>query len=212
VLPEEPEHVAAVLTGHLHRSPVEPDRAVDVYDAVDALHAVVDALRVERIELRAADVAGYQRGRSAEVVAGDAVVGAVGEVATTVVAALGLESPVVGFEVDVDALASAPRRDQRFRALSRYPASMIDLAFVADAAVPAAAMEATLRDAAGDLLEQVRCFDEFTADAMGAGRRSLAFALRLRAPDRTLTDTEVADLRRRAIDAVVAAHGAELRG
>jgi phenylalanyl-tRNA synthetase beta chain len=89
---------------------------------------------------------------------------------------------------------------------------MVDLAFVVDAAVPAAAIEATIRAATGDVLERVRCFDEFTSDALGAGRRSLAFALRFRAADRTLTDADVAALRSRAIDAVVAAHGAELRG
>jgi phenylalanyl-tRNA synthetase beta chain len=58
----------------------------------------------------------------------------------------------------------------------------------------------------------VRAFDEFRSDALGPGRRSLAFALRFRAPDRTLTDAEIAGLRQSAIDAVVGAHGAELRG
>jgi len=71
---------------------------------------------------------------------------------------------------------------------------------------------ATLRGAVGDPLEDVRLFDVFTSDAFGAGRRSLAFALRFRLPDRTLTDADVATLRQQAIDAVVAAHDAELRG
>jgi phenylalanyl-tRNA synthetase beta chain len=211
-LPEEPEHVAAVIAGSVRRAPVEPDRPIDVYDAVDALRAVSDALRIEGIELRSADVVGYQRGRAAEVVAGGVVIGALGQVADDVVDALNLEPPVVAFEVALDGLAAAPRRDTEFHALSRFPVSMVDLAFVVDAAVPAAAIEATIRAATGDVLERVRCFDEFTSGALGAGRRSLAFALRFRAPDRTLTDADVAALRSRAIDAVVAAHGAELRG
>jgi phenylalanyl-tRNA synthetase beta chain len=210
-LPDEPEHVAAVIAGRVPRAPVEPDRAVDVYDAVDALRAVSDALRIEALELRGADVAGFQRGRAAEVVAGGVVVGAVGQVAQTVVEALHLESPVVAFEVALDGLTAAPRRPLEFRPLSRYPVSMIDLAFVADASVPAAAIEATIRAATGEALEGIRCFDEFVSDALGVGRRSLAFALRFRAQDRTLTDADVAALRGRAIDAVVAAHGAELR-
>ncbi len=211
-LPDEPEHVAAVITGSVDRAPVEADRAVDVYDAVDALHAVRDALRIAGLELRAADVAGFRRGRAAEVVAGAVVVGTVGQVADEVVEALHLESPVVAFEVALDGLAAAPRRSLDFRPLSRFPASMIDLAFVADVSVPAAAIESTIRSATGEVLEGVRCFDEFTSDALGAGRRSLAFALRFRASDRTLTDADVAALRTRVIDAVVAAHGAELRG
>ena len=94
---------------------------------------------------------------------------------------------------------------------SRFPASTIDLAFEVPDAVAATAVERTLRDAGRDLLEDVRVFDEFRSDALGSGRRSLAFTLRFRAPDRTLTDAAVADLRQRAIDAVRAAHGAELR-
>ena len=211
-LPEEPEHVAAVLAGRSagrRWSRIGPSTCTT---SSDAWRAVTDALRVEQVELRSADVAGYQRGRAADVVVGGVVVGAIGQVSDAVVDALGLESPVVAFEVDLDGVASAPRRTQEFQPLSRFPASMIDLAFVADASISAGAIEATLRDATGALLERVRCFDEFTADSLGAGRRSLAFALRFRAPDRTLTDADVAELRTRAIDAVVAAHGAELRG
>ncbi len=80
-----------------------------------------------------------------------------------------------------------------------------------DDSVPAAAITATLRDAAGDLVEDVRVFDEFRAATLGADARSLAVALRFRAPDRTLTDAEVADLRQRCVDAVAAAHHATLR-
>jgi phenylalanyl-tRNA synthetase beta chain len=96
--------------------------------------------------------------------------------------------------------------------VSRYPASSIDLAFVVSDSVPAGDIMRTLRAAGGELLEQVSVFDTFRSDAIGPGRVSLAFSLQFRAPDRTLTDGEVAGLRRQAIDAVVAAHGAELRG
>ena len=109
---------------------------------------------------------------------------------------------------------SLPRRGATVssRPPSRFPPSSIDLAFSAPDTVPADAIARTLRDAIGDLLEDVRPFDVFQSDALGAGRRSIAFALRFRAPDRTLTDAEIADLRQRAIDAVIAAHAAELRG
>ena len=73
-------------------------------------------------------------------------------------------------------------------------------------------MAATLRSAGGGLLEEVRLFDVFRSEALGPSRKSLAYALRFRAPDRTLTDDEVAKLRQRCIDAVRKVHGAELRG
>src|SRR5262249_54816331 len=83
-LPEEPQHLAVGIPGGVLRPPVGPARLVDVYDAVDALRAVGDALRLEPLTLDPADVPAYRRGRSALVRAGDVVVGAVGEVADDV--------------------------------------------------------------------------------------------------------------------------------
>jgi phenylalanyl-tRNA synthetase beta chain len=201
-----------VIAGHIRRRPVEVDRPVDVYDAIDALRVMADAVAVVALDLEAAEIAGFRPGRAARVLADGAELGVVGEVADTVIDALGLESPVVAFEVSLDALVAAPRRDQMFSPPSRFPASTVDLAFVLHDAVPAAAIERTVRAAVGELLEDVRAFDVFRADALGGDRRSVAFALRFRASDRTLTDSEVGELRQRAIDAVTAAHGAELRG
>ena len=210
-LPEEPEHLAVAIAGTVRRRPVEDDRPVDVYDAVDSLHAVADALAVDDLGLEPGDVDGYRPGRAARVVVGGSDIGAVGEVDDIVVAALGLERPVVALEIALDGLFAAPRRDRQFRPPSRFPASTIDLAFSLADSVPAAAVEATVRGAVGELLEDVHVFDEFRSDALGAGRRSLAFALRFRAPDRTLTDAEVGELRQRAIDAVTGDHDAQLR-
>jgi phenylalanyl-tRNA synthetase beta chain len=80
-----------------------------------------------------------------------------------------------------------------------------------DEAVPAGAVEATLRAAGGDLLADVRLFDVYRGEGLADGRRSLAYALRFQAPDRTLTDAEVGEARTRLIDAVESAHGATLR-
>jgi len=96
--------------------------------------------------------------------------------------------------------------------LSTYPAATMDLAFVLDETVPAAAVLATVRAAGAELVEDARVFDEFRADALGAGTRSLAVAIRFRAADRTLQDKELGEVRRRCIDAVVRDHGAVLRG
>ncbi len=211
-LPDEREHLALALTGMVRRRPVEDDRPVDVYDAVDALRTVAEALGIAAVGLDAADLAGYRAGHAARVLADGDDIGAVGEVGAAVVDALRLEAPVVAFEVSLDRLFAASRRDRSFVPLSRYPALTFDLAFVLPDAVPAAAVVASLRAAIEpEVLEDVRVFDEFRSGALGSGRRSMAFALRLRAPDRTLTDAEVSRFRRRAIDAVVEAHGAELR-
>ena len=76
----------------------------------------------------------------------------------------------------------------------------------------AADIEATLTTAAGPMLEELRLFDVFRAESIGAGQKSLAFALRFRAHDRTLTDDEIARLRQACIDAATKSHNAVLRG
>jgi phenylalanyl-tRNA synthetase beta chain len=204
--------VAIALSGTVRRSPIEPDRARDVHDAVDAVRVIADALGVAELTLEADSVRGFRAGRAARVLVSGVDAGVVGEIAPDVLTAVGLTGPVVAAELALDALFDAPRRDRTFRTPSRFPASAIDLAFVVDESVPADSITVTLRTAVGDLLEAVRVFDVFRSDALGEQRRSLAFALRLRAADRTLTDAEVGELRRRAIDAVVDAHGAQLRG
>jgi len=211
-LPDEPEHVAIAWSGGVRRRPVEDDRPVDVYDAVDAVRAVLDALGVADVVLEPVTNTGFRPGRAARVLVSGVEAGTVGEIAPAVLDALNLEAPVVAAELELDVLLDAPRRNRTFRAPSRFPASLLDLAFVVDESVAAASIEATLRAELGDVLEAVRCFDVFRADSLGAGRRSLAFTLRLRAPDRTLTDTEAGELRARAVGAVEQAHGAELRG
>ncbi len=209
LLPDERDGVAVVFAGSVLRRPAEPDRPVDVYDLADTVRALGDALDLASLELVATDVAGFAAGRAASLVLDGVVVGGAGEIAAD---ALDAEVPVVALELDLDALLAGERRDRTFRPLSRFPASNIDLAFVLDERIAAATVLTTLRATGTGLIEAVRVFDEFRSDALGPGRRSLAFAIRYRSPERTLTDDEVGGLRQAAIDAVVTAHDAELRG
>jgi phenylalanyl-tRNA synthetase beta chain len=212
VLPEEPNHLAVALAGTVHRRPVEADRSVDAFDAVDVLRAVFDALEMSAGRTEAAVRPGFAAGRAAAVVVDDCDIGAVGELDDSLVRSLELVPPVVGFELDLDRLLAASRRDRMFRPPSPYPPSIIDLAFVVAEDVPAGDVAATLRAAAGELLEDVRPFDVFRSEGLGERRKSLAFALSFRAPDHTLTDDEVGEVRRRCVDAAAREHGAELRG
>jgi phenylalanyl-tRNA synthetase beta chain len=196
----------------VRRAPHEPDRPIDVYDATAVFDAIAQELRLANVRYASATVPGFRAGRHAEVIVDDDfVVGAVGEIAPDVIAEVGASAPIVACELDVGALLAATRRERRAAPVSRYPAATIDLAFVVDDSVPAVDLEATIARAAGDLLEDLRLFDVFRSDALGSGRVSLAFALRLRASDRTLTDEEVGELRSTVIDTARVVHGAELR-
>jgi phenylalanyl-tRNA synthetase beta chain len=211
-LPDEREHLAVVLAGTVFRLPHEPNRPVDGHDVVGRLETVAEALALADWCLQPGDAAGFAPGRAALVVVDGSPVGVVGEVDAAVRARIGLAGPVAAMEVNLSQLLDATRKERRAVTPSRYPASTIDLAFVLDESVPAGAAQRTLTRTAGNLLEDVHLFDVFHSDALGPNKKSLAFGLRFRAPDRTLTDEEVGGLRRRLIDAMAKEHGAVLRG
>ena len=147
-------------------------------------------------------------------------VGVVGELHPQVTASLGLSdasgrSIRVGWlDLDLDVLlepGSLSRRPEQAVPVSRFPSSDVDLAFVVDETVPAAAVASTLLDAGGAELESVTLFDVYRGPSVPEGTRSLAYRVRLCALDHTLTDAELAELRASMIAAVESGHGASLR-
>lgn len=212
LLPVERDHVGVVATGCVRERPFAPDREVEPADAVAWLEALTDALRLADVRLVAGGGPGFDPRRSARVLVGGAEVGSVGQVAPAASAHHGVDAGAIAFELDLGKLFGATRRRLPLAPVSRFPSSGIDLAFIVADTVPAGDVLRTLREAGSELLESVSVFDTFRSEAIGPGRGSLAFSLRFRAPDRTLTDAEVTAMRQRAIDAVVAAHGVELRG
>jgi phenylalanyl-tRNA synthetase beta chain len=133
-----------------------------------------------------------------------------GEVDPAVSAAYGVSGRVGWLNLSLPAVAAAGRRPLVAGDVSRYPASDVDLALVAADEVPASDVAAALRAAGANLVEDVVLFDVYRGDRLGAGRRSLAFRVRLRAVDRTLSDSELAETRAGLIAAATAV-GAELR-
>jgi phenylalanyl-tRNA synthetase beta chain len=111
-------------------------------------------------------------------------------------------------EVNLELLISHAPAAVQSVPFSSYPVAKEDVAFELDAAVAAGDVGRTIREAAGELLESVRVFDVYTGAPIPAGKKSLAFALRFRAPDRTLTEAETAEVRDRAVAAVVREFGA----
>jgi phenylalanyl-tRNA synthetase beta chain len=112
-------------------------------------------------------------------------------------------------ELDLDLL---PLLDERpVPRVSPYPPVAVDVALVAATTVPAAELTDALLDGGGDLLEDVRLFDVYTGEQVGSGNRSLAYTLRFRAPDRTLTSEEANAARDAAVAVAAQRHGARLR-
>ncbi|WP_148574852.1 phenylalanine--tRNA ligase subunit beta [Nocardioides caldifontis] len=210
-LPDQPLHLAVVLTGERERTGWwGPGRAATWSDAIQAVRDVAQVLGVE-VEVRSASVAPWHPGRCAELLVGDVSLGHAGELHPKVCTAFGLPARAAAAEIDLDLLLerAAPPSGP---VVSSFPVAKEDVALVVDAALPAGELAATLREGAGELLESVRLFDLYTGAQVGGGKKSLAFALRFRAPDRTLNDEEITAAREGAVALAAERHGAVLRG
>ena len=211
-LPRQPHRVATVLAGHR-----EPDgwwgagRAAGWADAVESARTVAAAAGVE-LTVRQEQHAPWHPGRCAALYVGDRLVGHAGELHPRVVKALHLPERTCAMELDVDLLTADGVRQAEGPKISGFPVATQDVALVVDAAVPAAEVEAALRSGAGPLLESLRLFDVYTGEQIGADKKSLAYALRFRAADRTLTAEEATAAREAAIAEAVSRTGASLRG
>lgn len=216
-VPAQPEKVGIVLVGNRELAGVDsagPSSAqpYTYADAIGLVHRIAEILDVNVTVRQAPDHAPWHPGRCAGFYVGQQHVGHAGELAPKALAALGLPERACAAEIDLSALlAAAPREPKQMGRLALYPPVKEDIALVVDADVPAAELLSTVRAAGGELLEDVRIFDQYVGDSIPAGTKSLAFALRFRAPDRTLKAAESA----RARDDIVAAagekHGATLR-
>ena len=209
-LPRQPQHVAAVLTGLREpRGPWGEGRRSEAADAFEAVRIIGRASGVE-VTLRPAQHLPWHPGRCAEVLVGDTVVGHAGQLHPAVIERSGLPKGTCAVELNLDAIPiveafPAPR-------VSPFPAVFQDVSLVVDADVPAQAVQDAVRDGAGELLEDVRLFDVFTGPQVGDDRKSLTFALRFRAADRTLTEDEASGARDAAVERAAEQVGAVLRG
>jgi phenylalanyl-tRNA synthetase beta chain len=213
IVPEQPWHLAAVLTGE--RAPAGwwgAGRSATWSDAIEAARIALSAagMTQDRISVRAADHAPWHPGRCAAIAVDGTVIGYAGELHPGVLSALDLPKRTCAMELDLDAIPATPVT-QAVR-ISTFPPALIDVALVVDEAVPAAEVEAALTEGAGPLLEAVRLFDVYASEQVGAGRKSLAYKLTFRAPDRTLTVDEAVAARDTAVALAASRVGAVLRG
>jgi phenylalanyl-tRNA synthetase beta chain len=211
-VPPQPRHVGLLLAGDRDRAGWWGDgRPAALTDAVELARTVGEALGLA-LEVSADAVPPFHPGRCARVTLADGtVVGHVGELHPKVVAALGLPTRTVAGELDLDVLTVASEATVQARTLTTFPMAQSDVAVVVDEAVPADAVQRSLRDGAGEHLEALTLFDVYRGDQVGEGRKSLAYRLTFRAPDRTLTTDEVSALRDTALRAAAEAVGAVQR-
>ncbi|MFL0182023.1 phenylalanine--tRNA ligase subunit beta [Mycobacterium sp. SMC-15] len=209
-LPHQPQHIAVALTGLAEpRGPWGPGRPVEAADAIEAARVIARASGVE-VTLRSGAYLPWHPGRCAQVLVGETPIGYAGQLHPAVIERAGLPKGTCAVELNLDdipvtTMLPAPR-------VSPFPAVFQDLALVVDEKVTAQSVADAVREGAGELLEDIALFDVYTGPQVGEGRKSLAFALRFRAADRTLTEDEASTARDAAVARAAEAVGAVLRG
>ncbi|MGX5208608.1 phenylalanine--tRNA ligase subunit beta [Streptomyces violaceus] len=215
-LPDQPRQVAVVLAGAREQAGWwGKGRPADWADAVEAARTIAHEAGAELV-IRKGQYGPWHPGRCAELAVtvdgAERVVGHAGELHPRVVKALGLPARTCAMEIDLDAVEAAGDATAAAPRISTFPVATQDVALVVDAFVPTVDVEAALREGAGELLESIRLFDVYeNVEQLGEGRKSLAYALRFRASDRTLTVDEASAARDAAVALAGERVGAELR-
>ena len=233
-IPPQRRHVAVLLTGaHIAKQPGQPALAVELADAVDAVRTIataagvaVDVAQGERAALHpgrtgvltarpsAISGSGSGIGGSGSGTGGSGsgtVVGYVGELLPAVAEASDLPGRVIVAELDLDLLLSLAGERVVAASLSGFPAATQDVSLVVPAGTPAGDVRAALVEGAGELLESLRLVDDYRGDGLPDGSKSLTFALRFRAPDRTLTAAEATESKLLGVAVAEQRFGAKLR-
>ncbi|MFJ6435854.1 phenylalanine--tRNA ligase subunit beta [Streptomyces sp. NPDC091416] len=215
-LPRQPRRAAVVLAGAREQAGWwGKGRPADWADSVEAARTIAREAGVG-LTVRAAQHAPWHPGRCAALYATvdgrETLFGYAGELHPRVIKELHLPERTCAMEVELDVLEQAVDGALRAPRISTFPVATQDVALVVDGGVPAADVEQALRDGAGELLESLRLFDVFTGEQIGGGRKSLAYALRFRATDRTLTVDEASAARDAAVALAAERTGAVLRG
>ena len=215
--PKEKERVAAVLAGAMgdpawNNTPA----AFDFFDGKGIIESLLHELATPKVRfkaLSAEEAPHLQPGRAAQVLSGGTVLGWVGEIHPLAADAFEATAPVVAFELDLDALVKTSQPARDYVDVPLFPAVTMDIALVVDEDVTNEKLMQVMRSAGGKLLSSIQLFDVYRdEERLGAGKKSMAYALEYRSPDKTPTAEEVNKQHERLIKKTCGATGAEVRG
>lgn len=211
LLPAQPLHLGVLLTGALRPAALgAKPTPVAWSDAIETALALGVELGVT-IDVATGDYAPWHPGRCASLAVNGVHLGYAGELAPKALENLGLPKRSVALELNLCALLEVAHVVAAAPTVWTFPVAKEDIALVVKADVAATDVLNVVRAGAGDLLEDIRLFDVYEGTQVGQGHKSLAFALRFRAQDRTLAAEEVATARQAGVDAAAKAFGATLR-
>jgi phenylalanyl-tRNA synthetase beta chain len=210
-IPPQPRRIAAVFVGDVvSKQPGQLAVASGIADALGVVHVIAAALSVE-VRIATGSHKALHPGRTAEIWVGDRSVGFAGELLPALADDLDLPRVVAVVELDLDTLIELGAREVAATAIASMPAATQDLSLVVVGDVPAGELLATVIEGAGSLLETARLVDDYRGAGIDEGQKSLTFALRFRAPDRTLTAAEASAAKLAAVQLAAERFGATLR-
>lgn len=210
-IPPQHRHVAVLLTGNV--SPRQPGRAAEpagLVEALDAVRVIAAAAGVE-IDVEQGERAALHPGRTGILRVAGEEIGYVGEVHPAVAEDADLPGRATVLELDLDRVLSLAGARIVAASLSTFTAATQDVSLTVAVEVPAGDVRAALVEGAGSLLESVRLVDDYRGEGMPEGSKSLTFALRFRAADRTLTAAEATEAKLAGVAVAAERFGAALR-
>ena len=181
-LPDEPEKLAIGMY----------KKGIDFFDIKGVLEAAFDGLNIKGVTFeRLTDNAMFHPGRTAKLVANGEDIGVVGEIHPTVCENFEIGLPCYVAEIDVEKLLACVDDNVKYKALPKFPAAERDIAVLVDTEATVGELEATMVKASGEILESIKLVDVYEGDRVPQGKKSVAFSLKFRASDRSLTSDEV---------------------
>ncbi len=210
-LPEQPRHLALLRTGStIERQPGQPAVQADLADVLDDVRVALRAIGAE-LTVRQGRHPSLHPGRTAELVVAGELLGAAGELLPALAAELDLPRGLVVAEFDLERAMELARVDLQPEPISAFPIATQDLSLVVGVDAPAGEVLESVVLGAGELLEYARLVDDYRGEGIDEGSKSLTFALRFRATDRTLTAAEASEAKAGAVRLAGERFGATLR-
>jgi phenylalanyl-tRNA synthetase beta chain len=186
-------------------------RRRDIFSLKGVLEDLADHLQLGRVEIRPASHFVFEKGYSFEVIIGNRIVGRMGRLSREAAQAADIKEDVYLAELDFEPLVESAPEVKITKELARFPSADRDIAIVVDENLPAGEIESAIGTAGSNLIESIRVFDLYQGKNIPTGKKSLAFGMKFRLPDRTLTDDEVNQALAKIITALQDRFKAELR-
>jgi phenylalanyl-tRNA synthetase beta chain len=213
-LPEEQLRLGITLTGprELPTWLGHDAEPVEFYDLKGIIDTLLQGLGLEKARYEITEHPSFHPGKSARVLTGEKQVGVMGELHPKVCERYDLpDTPLVAAELNMEMILAAMKNQRSLQPVPIFPPVLEDLAIVVDETISAEQVEEVIRRAGGSLLIDVSLFDLYKGEQVAEGKKSLAYSLIYQAPDRTLTDEEVASIRAKVIKRLGSELKAKLR-